>query len=59
MGGGDTRMDGEECPKGSVGEDGGRGGTSFGSVGLRSQDDSGGIAGVFVEWQLRVISIKS
>jgi hypothetical protein len=52
-------MDGEECPKGSVGEDGGRGGTSFGSVGLRSQDDSGGIAGVFVEWQLRVISIKS
>lgn len=59
MGGGDTRMDGEGCPKGSVREDGGRDDTSFGSVGLRSQDDGGGIAGVFVECQLQVISIKS
>lgn len=46
---GETRMDGEGCPKGSVGEDEGRNDTSFGSVGLRSQDDGGWIAGVFVE----------
>jgi hypothetical protein len=34
-------MGGEGCPKGSMGEDGGRGGTSFGSVGLRTMVEEG------------------